>query len=399
MKHWLAAFGLCAALMLAPPAVAEESPESEDPGELARDGSFPNLVVGEALFELAHALVQRGSGDETKGRGGIPEYPLDEAPPVDVLLPKRERDEDLPDTFTWPSDALYTEARDLYEPLSDPRASGRILGDLAAIDHDAGSLGEAERDYASALALLQQAGDGRLEGILRMNLALLEQERGLHRLMVVVTVQAGPEGHRSVHELVLGRLVALRADLVDRGVERGHRLDRADRGLVRRGQRRGTARDAREPIRHGLDAAPAEARPGGPRVVRPVDELPLGAPDQALRLGSSGRGPLALWPRSPLDDAAAQLRRGFDRDFERLAIWDAERAHLATQVLPTPPQDQVFRAEGAPHRGHAARIGRHHRPCARCAAFPQLGMIDDGLRMTSGPADAQFGCSLQQTDS
>lgn len=89
--------------------------DDEATNELARDGSFPNLVVGEALFELAHALVQRGTGDETKGLAGIREYPLDKAPPVDVLLTKPEKDPDLPDTFTWPSDALYTEARRLYE--------------------------------------------------------------------------------------------------------------------------------------------------------------------------------------------------------------------------------------------------------------------------------------------
>lgn len=89
--------------------------DDEATNELARDGSFPNLVVGEALFELAHALVQRGAGDETKGLAGIPEFSLDKAPPVDVLLPKPTRDPDLPETFTWPSDALYTEARRLYE--------------------------------------------------------------------------------------------------------------------------------------------------------------------------------------------------------------------------------------------------------------------------------------------
>jgi diguanylate cyclase (GGDEF)-like protein len=89
--------------------------DDEATNELARDGSFPNLVVGEALFELAHALVQRGAGDETKGLAGIPEFSLDKAPPVDVLLPKPTQDPDLPETFTWPSDALYTEARRLYE--------------------------------------------------------------------------------------------------------------------------------------------------------------------------------------------------------------------------------------------------------------------------------------------
>lgn len=95
-------------------AIPRSPSDDEATNELARDGSFPNLVVGEALFELAHALVQRGAGDETKA-AGIPEFSLDKAPPTDVLLPKPIRDPDLPETFTWPSDALYTEARRLYE--------------------------------------------------------------------------------------------------------------------------------------------------------------------------------------------------------------------------------------------------------------------------------------------
>jgi hypothetical protein len=52
MKHWLAAFGLCAALVLAPPAVAEEPPESEDPGELARDGVERLMRALEAFIDM-----------------------------------------------------------------------------------------------------------------------------------------------------------------------------------------------------------------------------------------------------------------------------------------------------------------------------------------------------------
>ncbi len=52
MKHWLAAFGLCAALVLATPAVAQEPGESEDPGELARDGIERLLRALEAFIDM-----------------------------------------------------------------------------------------------------------------------------------------------------------------------------------------------------------------------------------------------------------------------------------------------------------------------------------------------------------
>ena len=56
MKHWLAAFGLSAALILATPAPspawAEEPPESEDPGELARDGIERLMRALEAFIHM-----------------------------------------------------------------------------------------------------------------------------------------------------------------------------------------------------------------------------------------------------------------------------------------------------------------------------------------------------------
>ncbi len=56
MKHWLAAFGLCAALVLAPPAVApavaEESRESENPGALVSDGIERLMRALEAFIDM-----------------------------------------------------------------------------------------------------------------------------------------------------------------------------------------------------------------------------------------------------------------------------------------------------------------------------------------------------------
>ena len=60
MKHWLAAFGLSAALILTPPlvapgptyAAAEESEESEDPGELAREGVERLMRALEAFIDM-----------------------------------------------------------------------------------------------------------------------------------------------------------------------------------------------------------------------------------------------------------------------------------------------------------------------------------------------------------
>ena len=52
MKHWLAAFGLCAALVLAPPAVAQESPEFEEPGELVRDGIERLMRALDAFIDM-----------------------------------------------------------------------------------------------------------------------------------------------------------------------------------------------------------------------------------------------------------------------------------------------------------------------------------------------------------
>lgn len=55
-KHWLATLGLVAALFLAPPVAvplaAEEAPESESPGELARDGVERLMRALEAFIDM-----------------------------------------------------------------------------------------------------------------------------------------------------------------------------------------------------------------------------------------------------------------------------------------------------------------------------------------------------------
>jgi hypothetical protein len=52
MKLWLTAVGLSAALVLATPAVAEESPDSQGPGELARDGIQRLMQALEAFIDM-----------------------------------------------------------------------------------------------------------------------------------------------------------------------------------------------------------------------------------------------------------------------------------------------------------------------------------------------------------
>lgn len=54
MKHTLAVLALCGVLVAAAPphAVAEESPESEDPGELAREGVERLLRALEAVIDM-----------------------------------------------------------------------------------------------------------------------------------------------------------------------------------------------------------------------------------------------------------------------------------------------------------------------------------------------------------
>ena len=74
MKHWLAALGVSAALVLATPAVAEESPESEDPGVLARDGIERLMRALEAVIDM------------------IPQYEMPEINEDGDIIIRRKRD-------------------------------------------------------------------------------------------------------------------------------------------------------------------------------------------------------------------------------------------------------------------------------------------------------------------
>jgi len=88
-------------------------PEDEDPAAgIGADGSFPNVVVGEALFELAHGLV-RGRAAAQTGKAEL-EVTLDDAPPIEELLPLPERDPDLPHDFKWPSEEAFQRAHRLW---------------------------------------------------------------------------------------------------------------------------------------------------------------------------------------------------------------------------------------------------------------------------------------------
>ncbi len=82
MKHWLAAFGLAAALILAAPAIspaaAEEPSESETPSELAREGV-------ERLMRALEALID-----------SIPQYEMPEINEHGDIIIRRKR-EAVPD--------------------------------------------------------------------------------------------------------------------------------------------------------------------------------------------------------------------------------------------------------------------------------------------------------------
>ena len=75
MRHWLAALALCGALVLGTPVAAEESRESEDPGELARDGI-------ERLMRALEAFIHM-----------IPQYEMPEINEDGDIIIRRKRDE------------------------------------------------------------------------------------------------------------------------------------------------------------------------------------------------------------------------------------------------------------------------------------------------------------------
>ncbi|MGE0712203.1 MAG: diguanylate cyclase [Planctomycetota bacterium] len=90
-------------------------PAAPDPvAEIGADGSFPNVVVGEALFELAHGLVRGPSAAQTDEEEPQQELTLDDAPPIEELLPIPAREPTLPPDFQWPSEEVYQKAHRLW---------------------------------------------------------------------------------------------------------------------------------------------------------------------------------------------------------------------------------------------------------------------------------------------
>lgn len=84
--------------------------------EMGADATLPNVLVGDALYQLAHDLVRRTKPNETDDEPGGPaqddEASLQEF--LDRVLPLLEREDDLPPDFEWPSDALAKRARTLF---------------------------------------------------------------------------------------------------------------------------------------------------------------------------------------------------------------------------------------------------------------------------------------------
>jgi diguanylate cyclase (GGDEF)-like protein len=101
--------------------VGQISPKDFESGkdpvqEMGADATLPNVLVGDALYQLAHDLVRRAKPTETDDEPGGPaqddEASLQEF--LDRVLPLLEREDDLPPDFEWPSDALAKRARTLF---------------------------------------------------------------------------------------------------------------------------------------------------------------------------------------------------------------------------------------------------------------------------------------------
>jgi tetratricopeptide (TPR) repeat protein len=75
---------------------------------------------------------------------------------------------------------FYERALDLARLSGARPTEARVLGNLAALDHDRGNFDDAETRYRRALALFADLGDRRHEGIFLTNLAILEQEVSRH---------------------------------------------------------------------------------------------------------------------------------------------------------------------------------------------------------------------------
>jgi diguanylate cyclase (GGDEF)-like protein len=102
---------------------------------LAHDESLPNVLIGDALFQLAHDLVRRTAPAETVDGGVDSEASLDAF--LNEYLPLPEREDDLPTDFEWPSDAVAKRARALFSlqpaELLDPQGLAEYVEVLEAL--------------------------------------------------------------------------------------------------------------------------------------------------------------------------------------------------------------------------------------------------------------------------
>lgn len=92
-KHWLAALCICSALAIAgPPALAAgEEPESDDPGELARDGLERLMRAFEVFIDM------------------IPQYEMPEIDENGDIIIRRKRESEPPPEPDAESDVDQTQ--------------------------------------------------------------------------------------------------------------------------------------------------------------------------------------------------------------------------------------------------------------------------------------------------
>ncbi len=87
-----------------------------DPGrEISADGSFPNVLVGEAMFKMAVAALGPDGTPAEKGRAGddASERLAEEAAAAASAEEETSDKTGLPPGFRWPTDALAKRAKDL----------------------------------------------------------------------------------------------------------------------------------------------------------------------------------------------------------------------------------------------------------------------------------------------
>lgn len=89
MKLWLTAIGLSAALAMATPAVADEPPAGEGPGELARDGIERLMQALEAFIDMIPQyempeINENGDIIIRRKREAAPAPQVDEEEPIET---------------------------------------------------------------------------------------------------------------------------------------------------------------------------------------------------------------------------------------------------------------------------------------------------------------------------